>query len=103
TTSHVRQYPSMVLPDSSNLSSARRVYASCSCFWPHAGHAEKKGTGFVMGVDPFGDAAAEVLTATREAAGKERVRGKRGRGDPRRGSLLPRARGRTAARTRKAI
>ena len=49
TTSHATQYPSMVLPLFSNLSSARRVYASCSCCWPHAGQVEKKETALVMG------------------------------------------------------
>jgi hypothetical protein len=46
-----------MLPLASNLSSARRVYASCSCCWPHAGQVEKKDTGLVMGADPFPKAA----------------------------------------------
>ncbi len=64
TTSHARQYASMMWADCSSLSSARRVYASCSCCWPQAGHVEKKAKGLVMGADPFPTLRSEALTRT---------------------------------------
>jgi hypothetical protein len=52
TTSHARQYASMILAFRSNLRSSPRVYESCSCCLPQMGHAERKLTYLSTGADP---------------------------------------------------
>ena len=54
TTSHAKQYASIMLAFFSSLSSSRRVYASCSCCLPHTGHVERKRTRLRMGAIRFG-------------------------------------------------
>ena len=54
----------MMQPDSSSLSSARRVYVSCGCCWPQVGHVEEKSKGLAMGADPFPKPRSEALIRT---------------------------------------
>ena len=53
TTSHSRQYASMLSRDSINFVSARRVYPYCSFCCPHEGQLETKMRGFFMAAPSF--------------------------------------------------